>query len=41
MTSRAGVFAAGDVATGQSLVLKAITSGRAAAAAMDAWLQRR
>ncbi|OSM07202.1 putative glutamate synthase (NADH) small subunit [Magnetofaba australis IT-1] len=39
MTSEAGVFAAGDMATGQSLVLKAIDGGRKAAASVDAWLR--
>ncbi|MBF0369459.1 MAG: glutamate synthase subunit beta [Magnetococcales bacterium] len=39
MTSVEGVFAAGDVATGQSLVLKAIAGGRAAAREADAWLR--
>ncbi len=39
MTSVAGVFAAGDMATGQSLVLKAIAGGREAAASVDGWLR--
>ncbi|MBF0124116.1 MAG: glutamate synthase subunit beta [Magnetococcales bacterium] len=39
MTSRSGVFAAGDMAIGQSLVLKAIASGRQAAADIDQWLR--
>lgn len=37
-TSCAGIFAAGDVHTGQSLVCKAISDGRRAAAAIDHWL---
>ncbi|MBF0158110.1 MAG: glutamate synthase subunit beta [Magnetococcales bacterium] len=40
MTSRPGLFAAGDMAMGQSLVLKAIMSGRQVAAAMDRWLRQ-
>ncbi|MBF0139122.1 MAG: glutamate synthase subunit beta [Magnetococcales bacterium] len=40
MTSVAGVFAAGDMATGQSLVLKAIAGGRSAARGVDAWLRQ-
>ncbi|MBF0381503.1 MAG: glutamate synthase subunit beta [Magnetococcales bacterium] len=39
MTSVEGVFAAGDMATGQSLVLKAIDGGRKAAKNVDAWLR--
>ena len=39
MTSELGIFAAGDMATGQSLVLKAIAGGRSAAQEMDAWLR--
>ncbi len=39
MTSIEGVFAAGDMATGQSLVLKAIDGGRKAARNVDAWLR--
>lgn len=38
LTSRPGVFAAGDMHTGQSLVCKAISDGRRAAAAIDRWL---
>ncbi|ABK43228.1 glutamate synthase (NADH) small subunit [Magnetococcus marinus MC-1] len=38
-TSVAGVFAAGDMATGQSLVLKCIDSGRKAARGVDAYLR--
>lgn len=37
MTSVTGVFAAGDMARGQSLVVKAIADGRAAAAGIDRW----
>ncbi|MBF0214674.1 MAG: glutamate synthase subunit beta, partial [Magnetococcales bacterium] len=39
MTSQSGIFAAGDMATGQSLVLKAIDGGRRAAVAVDGWLR--
>ena len=38
MTSKPGVFAAGDMRRGQSLVVWAIAEGRKAAAAMDAYL---
>jgi glutamate synthase (NADPH/NADH) small chain len=38
MTSRTGVFAAGDAASGASLVVRAIAAGRAAAAAIDHFL---
>ena len=38
MTSVPGVFAAGDMRRGQSLVVWAIAEGRKAAAAMDGWL---
>lgn len=38
MTSRKGVFAAGDVRRGQSLVVWAISEGREAAKAVDLWL---
>ena len=38
MTSRAGVFACGDAARGQSLVVWAIAEGRSAAAAADRYL---
>ncbi|MFB0555586.1 MAG: glutamate synthase subunit beta [Phycisphaerae bacterium] len=38
-TSEAGIFAAGDAVTGTSLVVKAIDNGRAAATAIDNWLQ--
>lgn len=36
-----GVFVAGDMRRGASLVVWAIAEGRAAAAACDAWLGRR
>ncbi|MEO5366465.1 MAG: glutamate synthase subunit beta [Magnetococcus sp. WYHC-3] len=39
MTSVPGVFAAGDMATGQSLVLKAINGGRRVAVGVDDWLR--
>jgi glutamate synthase (NADPH) small chain len=39
-TSVAGVFAGGDVARGQSLVVWAIADGRRVAAGVDAWLRR-
>jgi len=38
-TSVEGVFAAGDMRRGQSLVVWAISEGRKAAAAVDAWLK--
>jgi glutamate synthase (NADPH) small chain len=38
MTSVAGVFAAGDMGRGQSLIVWAIAEGRSAAAAVDRWL---
>ena len=38
MTSADGVFACGDVARGQSLVVWALAEGRSAAAAVDAYL---
>jgi glutamate synthase (NADPH/NADH) small chain len=38
MSSASGVFAAGDVRRGQSLIVWAIAEGRKAAAAADAWL---
>jgi glutamate synthase (NADPH/NADH) small chain len=41
MTSLEGVFAAGDVGRGQSLVVWAIAEGRAAAAGVDAYLTGR
>jgi glutamate synthase (NADPH) small chain len=39
-TNVPGVFAAGDVSRGQSLVVWAIADGRRVAAGVDAWLQR-
>jgi glutamate synthase (NADPH/NADH) small chain len=39
-TSVSGVFAAGDAARGQSLVVWAIADGRRVAAGVDAWLRR-
>ena len=39
-TSEPGVFAAGDTTTGASLVVRAIDSGRQAAAAIDNWLKK-
>jgi len=41
MANTAGVFAAGDMRTGQSLVCKAIADGRAAADAIDKYLKNR
>lgn len=38
MTSQEGVFAAGDIRRGQSLVVWAISEGREAARAVDEWL---
>ena len=38
MTSQKGVFAAGDIRRGQSLVVWAISEGREAARAVDEWL---
>ena len=38
MSSRAGIFAAGDMRRGQSLVVWAIAEGRTAARAIDQWL---
>jgi glutamate synthase (NADPH/NADH) small chain len=40
LTSIPGVFAAGDVSRGQSLVVWAIADGRRVAAGVDAWLSR-
>lgn len=40
ITSVPGVFAAGDVSRGQSLVVWAIADGRRVAAGTDAWLRR-
>ncbi|MBF0426279.1 MAG: glutamate synthase subunit beta [Magnetococcales bacterium] len=39
MTNIPGLFVAGDMHTGQSLVLRAIAGGRKAALAVDAWLR--
>ncbi|MBF0177202.1 MAG: glutamate synthase subunit beta [Magnetococcales bacterium] len=39
MTNVPGLFVAGDMHTGQSLVLRAIASGRQAAVAVDGWLR--
>jgi glutamate synthase (NADPH) small chain len=41
MTSVEGVFAAGDMGRGQSLIVWAIAEGRSAAAGADAWLMGR
>jgi glutamate synthase (NADPH/NADH) small chain len=38
MTSKAGVFAAGDMRRGQSLVVWAIHEGRECARSVDLWL---
>jgi glutamate synthase (NADPH/NADH) small chain len=40
MTRVPGVFAAGDCASGTSLVVRAITLGRRAAQAVDRYLKR-
>ena len=40
MTSVPGVFAAGDIVRGASLVVWAIRDGRDAAASMHAWMQQ-
>jgi glutamate synthase (NADPH/NADH) small chain len=40
MTSVNGVFAAGDVSTGISLVVKAIFQGRESAKAIDEYLSK-
>jgi len=40
-TNRAGVFAGGDVARGGATVILAMRDGRAAAAAIDAYLTER
>jgi glutamate synthase (NADPH/NADH) small chain len=37
-TSAEGVFVAGDMGRGQSLIVWAIAEGRAAAASIDEWL---
>ena len=39
MTSVHGVFAAGDMRRGQSLMVWAIAEGRKAAASVDTWLR--
>jgi glutamate synthase (NADPH/NADH) small chain len=39
-TNVSGVFAAGDSARGQSLVVWAIADGRRVAAGVDAWLRQ-
>jgi NAD(P)H-dependent glutamate synthase small subunit len=39
MTSEPGIFAAGDTASGASLVVRGIDMGRKTAAAIDAWLR--
>ncbi len=39
-TSSPWIFAAGDTITGASLVVRAINSGRQAAAAIDKWLKQ-
>ena len=41
MTSRQGIFAAGDAVQGASLVVRAIHQGRLAAAAADEWLRKK
>ncbi|HEX9258578.1 MAG TPA: glutamate synthase, partial [Acidimicrobiales bacterium] len=38
MTSVPGVFSAGDMGRGQSLIVWAIAEGRSCAAAVDQWL---
>ena len=38
MTTQEGIFAAGDIRRGQSLVVWAISEGREAAKAVDTWL---
>jgi glutamate synthase (NADPH/NADH) small chain len=38
MSTVPGVFVAGDMGRGQSLIVWAIAEGRAAASAADAWL---
>jgi NAD(P)H-dependent glutamate synthase small subunit len=40
VTSQPGVFAAGDAASGASLVVRSIDAGRLAAAGIDRWLRR-
>jgi glutamate synthase (NADPH/NADH) small chain len=39
-TSQPWIFAAGDTISGASLVVRAINSGRQAAAAIDKWLSQ-
>jgi glutamate synthase (NADPH/NADH) small chain len=39
-TSQSGIFAAGDMRRGQSLVVWAIAEGRKAAVGIDRWLMR-
>jgi glutamate synthase (NADPH/NADH) small chain len=39
-TSQPWVFAAGDAVSGSSLVVRAIDSGRRAAASIDNWLRK-
>ena len=39
MTSVPGIFAAGDMSRGQSLVVRAMADGRAAAIHVDRWLR--
>ena len=41
MTSQDGVFAAGDASAGPSLIVRAIHTGREAAAATDLWLRNK
>lgn len=41
MTTKPGIFAAGDIRRGQSLVVWAISEGREAARAVDTWLMGR
>ena len=38
MTTQKGIFSAGDIRRGQSLVVWAISEGREAARAVDIWL---
>jgi glutamate synthase (NADPH/NADH) small chain len=38
MSTEPGVFVAGDMGRGQSLIVWAISEGRSAAAAADTWL---
>ena len=41
MTNQSGLFVAGDMGRGQSLIVWAIAEGRAAAAGVDAYLMGR